>query len=219
MPLFLGVVILAVLLGWATIEPEDSERLPTSVLLVSGLFALVWLRAVVRAAWSVRQPVLRLPAGTIGFWRPRVVLSDELIAQLDATALAAVLAHEAAHVRHRDPLYDAPVPVTCPDCGGPVVETAVAAQYQEELPVVRTVVRQFHVYIGQVDDPNQRRFCDLVPSFRTLVKVSGTSALPYGVQLSATFQAKPGLNNSGQSMAAVQRGQTSACPHVINARG
>lgn len=47
-----------------------------------------------------------------------------------------------------DETYDAPVPVTCPDCGGSVVETAVAAQYQEELPVVRPIVRQFHVHIG-----------------------------------------------------------------------
>ena len=49
---------------------------------------------------------------------------------------------------HVDETYDAPVPVTCRDCGGPVVETDVAAQYQEELPVVRPIVRQFHVHIG-----------------------------------------------------------------------
>ena len=33
-----------------------------------------------------------------------MVLSDELIARLDVDALEAVKAHEAAHVRHRDPL-------------------------------------------------------------------------------------------------------------------
>ena len=47
-----------------------------------------------------------------------------------------------------DERYDAPLPVICPDCGGPLVETAVASQYQEELPVVRPIVRQFHVHIG-----------------------------------------------------------------------
>src|SRR5713226_2706874 len=49
-----------------------------------------------------------------------------------------------------DERYDAPIPVICPGCGGPVVETALASQYQEELPVVRPVVRQFHVHIGTV---------------------------------------------------------------------
>ena len=47
-----------------------------------------------------------------------------------------------------DERYDALLPAICPDCGGPVVETAVASQYQEELPVVRPIVRQFHVHIG-----------------------------------------------------------------------
>lgn len=104
MPLLLGAFVFAVLLGWAVIEPKNSERLPTSVLLVSGLFAAVWLRAAARAAWALRQRLSRVPAGTVGFWRPRIVLSDELIAQLDSRALAAVGAHEAGHVRHRDPL-------------------------------------------------------------------------------------------------------------------
>jgi transposase len=48
-----------------------------------------------------------------------------------------------------DETYEAPVPGQCPDCGGVVKETAVATQYQEELPVVRTVVRRFHVHVGR----------------------------------------------------------------------
>jgi len=48
-----------------------------------------------------------------------------------------------------DETYDAPVPGQCPDCGGVVKETAIATQYQEELPVVRTVVRRFHVHVGR----------------------------------------------------------------------
>jgi hypothetical protein len=104
MPLLLGAFVFAALLGWAAIEPENAERLPTSVLLVSGLFAVVWLRAAARAAWALRQRPFHVPAGTLGFWRPQVVLSNELIAQLDSRALAAVGAHEAGHVHHRDPL-------------------------------------------------------------------------------------------------------------------
>jgi transposase len=36
-----------------------------------------------------------------------------------------------------------------PGLRGVVKETAVATQYQEELPVVRTVVRRFHVHVGR----------------------------------------------------------------------
>jgi hypothetical protein len=72
--------------------------------MVSALFAGVWLRALVRAAWALRSSRSRPVAGTVGMWRPRVVLKEELIARLDADALSAVRAHEDAHVRHRDPL-------------------------------------------------------------------------------------------------------------------
>jgi len=48
-----------------------------------------------------------------------------------------------------DEQYDVPLPVQCPTCAGPVVETAVATQYQEELPVTRVVCRQFDLHIGR----------------------------------------------------------------------
>lgn len=47
-----------------------------------------------------------------------------------------------------DETYDAPLPATCPECTGAVIETAVATQYQEDLPPVRPIVRAFHVHIG-----------------------------------------------------------------------
>ena len=50
-----------------------------------------------------------------------------------------------------DERYDAPLPAHCPDCGGPVVQTGVVHQYQEELPVTRVAVRQFDVYVGRCD--------------------------------------------------------------------
>jgi len=50
---------------------------------------------------------------------------------------------------HIDERHDAPLPAVCPHCTGPVVETAIAAQYQEDLPPVRPIVRAFHVHIGQ----------------------------------------------------------------------
>ena len=47
-----------------------------------------------------------------------------------------------------DETHAAPVPTTCPDCGGGVAVTRVASQYQEELPVVRPVVRRFDIEVG-----------------------------------------------------------------------
>ena len=103
-PTIPALVVVSILVGWALMEPAQSdERLPSSAFIVGGLFMGLWLRATIRAirALNDRRPVV---AGTAGLWRPRMVLSNDLIARLDADALEAVKAHEAAHVRHRDPL-------------------------------------------------------------------------------------------------------------------
>lgn len=103
-PVMPAVLMVSVLVGWAIMEPAQSdEHLPSSVLIVSGLFVGLWLRAAIRAAAALK---VRTPhvAGTVGLWRARVVLSNVLTARLDPDALDAVKAHEAAHVRHRDPL-------------------------------------------------------------------------------------------------------------------
>jgi hypothetical protein len=42
------------------------------------------------------------------------------------------------------------------------------------------------------DNPNALRFCDNVPPFRTLVKGSAAYTLPYDVQVSGSFIARPG---------------------------
>ncbi len=47
---------------------------------------------------------LPMPAFTTGWWRPVIHVSTELERQLTQPQLAAVLAHEYAHVRRRDPL-------------------------------------------------------------------------------------------------------------------
>jgi len=47
-----------------------------------------------------------------------------------------------------DERHQAPLPASCPDCGGPVACTRVAAQFQEDLPVVQPIVRQFDVEVG-----------------------------------------------------------------------
>ena len=48
-----------------------------------------------------------------------------------------------------DEHHDASLPTACPACQAPVIETGVATQCQEELPVARVVVRAFQVHIGQ----------------------------------------------------------------------
>jgi transposase len=46
-----------------------------------------------------------------------------------------------------DETYEAPLPDSCPDCGGPIEETDVQQQYQVEIPR-RPIHRQFNVHIG-----------------------------------------------------------------------
>jgi transposase len=63
----------------------------------------------------------------------------------------------AAHGRHGhrlppdparvDEVLEAPLPPTCPQCGGPVRETEVATQYQTEIPR-RPIIRQFQIHVG-----------------------------------------------------------------------
>ena len=47
-----------------------------------------------------------------------------------------------------DETYEVALPGQCPHCTGPVQRTRVAAQFQEDLPPQRPVVRQFRVAIG-----------------------------------------------------------------------
>ena len=47
-----------------------------------------------------------------------------------------------------DVTYDAPLPAACPGCGGALHVVRVASQYQEDLPVVRPIVRRFDVHVG-----------------------------------------------------------------------
>jgi transposase len=57
---------------------------------------------------------------------------------------------------HIDETIDVPLPVACPNCGGGVRETRVAAQIQEDLPVVRPHVRCFNVHVGECGQCGRR---------------------------------------------------------------
>jgi transposase len=58
--------------------------------------------------------------------------------------------------RHLDETIDVPLPLRCPDCGGPLAETRIADQFQEDLPVVRPHGRRFRVHIGHCRDCGRR---------------------------------------------------------------
>lgn len=88
--------------GWTLQEPESSEAANPLLLGVATLFGLVWIRAGVRAVTSLRHH--DAVAMTTGLVRPRVTIAPVLAERLDARALRAVEAHEAAHARHHDPL-------------------------------------------------------------------------------------------------------------------
>jgi transposase len=55
-----------------------------------------------------------------------------------------------------DERYDVPLPGRCPTCAGPVVETAITTQYQEELPATRVVVRRFDLHVGRCEGCGRR---------------------------------------------------------------
>lgn len=58
--------------------------------------------------------------------------------------------------RQTDETIDVPLPPRCPDCGGGLVETRIAAQIQEDVPVVRPHVRRFDVHVGCCRDCGRR---------------------------------------------------------------
>lgn len=50
---------------------------------------------------------------------------------------------------HIDERYHAHLPTACPQCQGPLRRLGIAQQYQEDLPVVRPIVRAFTIEIGR----------------------------------------------------------------------
>ena len=100
------LVVGALLCGWALREPDPVRtRFDHGMIIGASLpFALLALRAALRAAWALLREPVELPVCTIGLLRPRVVFDPHLARALDDGPIDAALEHERAHARHRDPL-------------------------------------------------------------------------------------------------------------------
>jgi hypothetical protein len=93
------------LCGWALVEPDPvPERVPISLIVISVPFGMLFARAAIRAGWALVADGGATGTATVGLLQPWIVFSPHLAKALDNQQVEAALAHERAHVRHRDPL-------------------------------------------------------------------------------------------------------------------
>lgn len=99
------LIVAAWLCGWALSQP-DPVRDPVGPLLFIACapFCLIVVRAVARALWALARSPGDCGIATVGIFRPHIVFAPQLAKRLDDRAIQAALAHEHAHIRHRDPL-------------------------------------------------------------------------------------------------------------------
>jgi hypothetical protein len=100
-----ALTVAAWLCGWALSQPDPvPDHVGWCIFIASAPFAIVGGRAVVRAVWSLWQSPGAYGIVTVGLLRPHIVFAPALAKTLDDRAIEAALAHERAHMRHRDPL-------------------------------------------------------------------------------------------------------------------
>jgi hypothetical protein len=105
LPLVPALIVAACLCGWALAEPDPTpERASILLILASVPFALLFVRAALRALWSLVREEGDVVTATVGLLRPWVLFSPYLAKALDDRTIEAALEHERAHARHRDPL-------------------------------------------------------------------------------------------------------------------
>jgi transposase len=94
---------------------------------------------------------------------------------------------------HIDERYRAPLPATCPHCRGRLRRTGTARQYQEDLPIVRPIVRAFTIEIGRCE-ACRRRVQGRHP-LQTSGALGAAAAQigPQGVTLAAVLHTQLGL--------------------------
>lgn len=104
-PLVSALVVAAGLCGWALSQPDPvPDHVGPLVFVICSPFAFIIVRALGRALWALLRPVGECGIATVGIIQPHVVVAPKLARSLDERVLDAALAHEHAHVKHRDPL-------------------------------------------------------------------------------------------------------------------
>jgi hypothetical protein len=106
LPVVPTLVVGAWLCGWALREPDPvRDHLDRGMLVAACLpFAVIAIRALLRAVWSLVREPADTPICTVGFLHPRILFSPLLARTLDEEQMRAAWEHERAHARHRDPL-------------------------------------------------------------------------------------------------------------------
>lgn len=105
-PTLVALVVFAILLGWGLQEPDITpETVNPAIHVIAAIIAAIWLRALARAVFSaLGAKRVTGVARTVGLLKPQALVDRTFASMLAHDELAAVLAHEQAHVRHRDPL-------------------------------------------------------------------------------------------------------------------
>lgn len=137
-PLIVIAFATALVLGWAVQEPAVSdERLAPIAWIIAAAVLALWVRALWRF-WRAATARTSAPLAVVGLWRPRIVIESSFEDTLDRDALLAALAHEAAHVRHRDPLR--------------IALAQLAIDLQWPWPQPRARLRAWHIALEQARD-------------------------------------------------------------------
>ncbi len=103
-PILVAILGTAWLWGWWVREPDASEAVPWGYIAIAIVAGIACARTglLVCTGWLMRRDT---PAAyTAGWLKPRAVIDPVFAATLTDDEWQAVAAHEAAHVRHRDPL-------------------------------------------------------------------------------------------------------------------
>jgi len=104
-PIVPALCVVAWLCGWALSQPDPVPyHVDRLIFILCVPFVAIGLRALFRAIWSLWRSPVDYAIATVGVLRPRVVIAPALAEALDRRAYEAAMAHENAHLRHRDPL-------------------------------------------------------------------------------------------------------------------
>jgi hypothetical protein len=104
-PIVPALCVAAWLCGWALSQPDPVPyHVDRLIFILCVPFVAIGLRALFRAIWSLWRSPVDYAIATVGVLMPRIVIAPALAEILDRRAYEAAIAHENAHLRHRDPM-------------------------------------------------------------------------------------------------------------------